>query len=167
MINSPLNARSTNKPKSKSLLFYLTLLLLFVLSLRDGWPWEEAQSCTAGAEDGPEQSRHRESCHCCGSKAFTKVLTLKPLFSVNVHIVLVQISFQIWAGSQLHVGFSHQRLSHVSALQNLCFHERGQQDLLYARSAHKHTGITAMCLYYGLCRHHLPFKKKKDISQQR
>lgn len=34
-----------------------------LLPVRCGWSWEKAQSCTAGAEDGSEQSRHRESRH--------------------------------------------------------------------------------------------------------
>lgn len=34
-----------------------------LLPVRCGWSWEKAQSCTAGAEDGSEQSGHRESRH--------------------------------------------------------------------------------------------------------
>lgn len=49
-----------------------------LLPVRCGWSWEKAQSCTAGAEDGSEQSRHRESRHRRDSKGF-RVKTATPV----------------------------------------------------------------------------------------
>lgn len=42
-----------------------------LLPVRCGRPWEKAQSRTAGAEDGSEQSRHREPRHRRDSEGFT------------------------------------------------------------------------------------------------
>lgn len=43
--------------------FHIRTQLVLLYRFRDGRSWEEAQSRPAGAEDGPEQSRHRESHH--------------------------------------------------------------------------------------------------------
>lgn len=68
----------------------------------------------------------------------------------TIHIVLVQI----WAIRQTHVGFSHQRLLRVSALQNLQgFSCEGSAGCV-VHSFCSHWDHCHMCLYYGLCRHH-------------
>ncbi len=78
---------------------------------------------------------------------------------------------QFRAVRQTHVGFSHQRPSRVSALQNLwgsltMFSWEGSAGLVVcAFCSQTHWSHCHMCLYYGLCRHHLPFKREKDVSQ--
>lgn len=52
-----------------------------VVCFRDGRPGEKAQPCTTGAEDGSEQSRHREPCRCAGSQGFINVFPLKAVAS--------------------------------------------------------------------------------------
>lgn len=57
--------------------FTQSLSTALFLCFRGCWPWEKAQSCTAGTEDGSEQSGHREPCHCCGSKGLTEAFAVK------------------------------------------------------------------------------------------
>ena len=125
------------------------------LPFRDGWSWEKAQSCTTGAEDGSEQSRHRESCHRRGSQGFTQVFTMRTVTLLwnNSHRAGTN-RLQIWAIRQTHVGVSYQRLLRISALQNLQgFSCEGSAGCV-VRSFCSHWDHCHTCLYYGLCRHH-------------
>lgn len=130
----------------------------FLLPVRGGWPWEKAQSCATGAEDGSKQGRHRETCRCSGSEGFTEVLPIKT--------VMFQWTFTSGPMCHTYVG---------SRIEGCCVSLPYRISEVFMRGPNMVCCMyillsntlenTAMCLYYDLCRHNLPFNTVKDSSQ--
>lgn len=79
-----------NVPELILSLVVCCMLNCFLFS-RGGWSWDEAQPGAAGAEDGPEQGRHREPCHCGECSGHTGIpAMLTRFFGPPQHIVPVR-----------------------------------------------------------------------------